>query len=84
MLIICNTQNHHIYTRTERKGKGLAAGETDRERERECVRCRVAENRVRVHCKNGRWRVTDHFGIILGSKETILMEGKDYKDTLRL
>ncbi len=44
----------------------------------------MAENRVRVCCKNGRWRVTDHFGIILGSQETILMEGKDYKDTLRL
>ena len=25
-------ENHHIYTRMERRGKGLAAGETQRER----------------------------------------------------
>jgi hypothetical protein len=31
-------EDDHIYTRTERRGKGLAAGET--ERERECVRDR--------------------------------------------
>jgi len=34
-LIIVNTENHHIYTRTERRGKGLAAGETEREIVRE-------------------------------------------------
>jgi hypothetical protein len=32
-LIIGNTKNCHIYTQTERRGKGLAARET----ERECV-----------------------------------------------
>ncbi len=32
-LIISNTKNHHIYTQMERRGKGLAAGETERERE---------------------------------------------------
>jgi hypothetical protein len=52
-LIIGDTENHHIYTLMERRGKGIAAGET--ERERECERQRVAENRVGVHCKNGRW-----------------------------
>ncbi len=34
-LIIIFTQDCHIYTQMERRGKGLAAGETDRERERE-------------------------------------------------
>ncbi len=65
-LIIGNMRNRHIYTRTERRGKGLAAGETERERERErvCERWRVAENRVGVHCKNGCWRATNYFGII--------------------
>ncbi len=32
-LIIRNMKDHHIYTQAERRGKGLAAGET----ERECV-----------------------------------------------
>jgi hypothetical protein len=36
VLIIGNTQQCHIYTQTERRGRGLAAGET----ERECVRDR--------------------------------------------
>jgi len=60
-----NTQDHHIYTRTERRGKGLAAGEP--QRESVCERRRVGETRVSARCKNGRWRATDHFGIILGS-----------------
>jgi hypothetical protein len=29
-LIIVNRESHHIYIRTERRGKGLAAGETKR------------------------------------------------------
>ena len=62
MLIIGDTKNRHIYTRTERRGKGLADGETERESVRE--RQRVAENRVGVRCKNGHWGATDHFGII--------------------
>jgi hypothetical protein len=57
-------QQCHIYTRTERREKGLAAGET--ERERVCERRRVAENGVGVHCKNGRCRMMNYFGIILG------------------
>jgi hypothetical protein len=48
-LIIGNTKNRHIYTQTERRGKGLAAGET--ERERVCESQRVAENGVGVCCK---------------------------------
>jgi hypothetical protein len=64
VLIIVNTENHHIYTRTERRGKGLAAKET--ERECVCKRQRVAENRVSFYGKNGHWRETDHFGIIFG------------------
>jgi hypothetical protein len=62
MLIIRNTKEHHIYTQTERKGKGLANGKT--ERECVCERRRVAENRVGVRCKNSHWRATDQFGII--------------------
>ncbi len=38
----------------ERRGKGLAARET--ERESVCERRRVAENRLSVGHKNGRWR----------------------------
>ncbi len=38
----------------ERRGKGQAAGET--ERECVCVRQSVAENGGSVGCKNGRWR----------------------------
>ncbi len=34
-LIIDNMQQRHIYTQTERRGKGLAAGETERECEQE-------------------------------------------------
>jgi hypothetical protein len=34
-LIIIFTQDCHIYTQTERRGKGLAAGETERESVRE-------------------------------------------------
>ena len=37
ILIIGNMQKCHIYTRTERRGNGLDAGET----ERECVRDRA-------------------------------------------
>jgi hypothetical protein len=55
-------KNRHINTRTERRGKGLAARETERERESVCVR--VAENRVGIHCKNGHWRATNYSGII--------------------
>jgi hypothetical protein len=35
ILIIINTGGHHIYTQIERRGKGLAAGETERESVRE-------------------------------------------------
>ena len=33
LLIISNTESRHMYIQTERRGKGLAAGETERERE---------------------------------------------------
>ena len=33
LLIIGNTESRHIYIQTERRGKGLAVGETERERE---------------------------------------------------
>ncbi len=46
-LIIGNMKNSYIYTQMERRGKGLAAGETERASERQ----RVAENRVGVRCK---------------------------------
>jgi hypothetical protein len=47
----------------ERRGKRLAAGET--ERERVCERWRVAENGVGVHCKNGHWKNDKLFWDIL-------------------
>ncbi len=53
-LIISNTDGHPIYIKTERRGKGLAAGET--ERECVCERQRVAENGSSEGCKNGCWR----------------------------
>ncbi len=54
LLIIFTFATSSFYTRTERRGKGLAPGET--ERERECERRRVAENEVGVRSKNGRWK----------------------------
>ncbi len=54
LLIIGNMESGHIYIQTERRGKGLAAGET--ERECVCERQRVAENGVSVGCKNSHWR----------------------------
>ncbi len=66
-----------------KKGK-RARCQRDRERECVCERRRVAENRVSVHWENSHRRSTDHFGIILGSWETILIKDKDYKDTLRI
>jgi hypothetical protein len=54
VLIIRNTDNRPIYIKMERRVKRLATEET--ERERVCVRHRVAENVGRVGCKNGRWR----------------------------
>jgi len=53
-LYVCRRQQRHIYTPMERRGKGLAARET--ERERVCERQRVAENGVGVRYKNGRWK----------------------------
>jgi hypothetical protein len=60
-LIIIFTQDGHIYTQTERRGKGLAAGET--ERESVCERRRVAANRVGVRCKNSRWKKDELFWV---------------------
>jgi hypothetical protein len=37
--VYCHKSNNHFYTQTERRGKGLAAGET--ERERVCERQRM-------------------------------------------
>ncbi len=54
LLIIFTCATWSFYTRTERRGKGLAPGET--ERESVCERRRVAENEVGVHSKNGRWK----------------------------
>jgi hypothetical protein len=53
-LIISNTDNCPIYIEQKEGARGLAAGEA--ERERECVRDRVAENGGSVSCKNGCWR----------------------------
>jgi hypothetical protein len=50
-----------FYTRMERRGKGLAPGET--ERERVCEGQRVAENGVGVHCKMAVGRRINYFGI---------------------
>ncbi len=55
-LIITNTDSHPICIKMEKKGKGLAAEETERKRECVCERRRVAENGGSDGCKNGRWR----------------------------
>ncbi len=47
-------RNNHILYSNGKKGKGLAAGEV--EIERECERQRVTENGVGVCSKNGRWK----------------------------
>ncbi len=63
-LINSNTDNHPIYIKMERRGKGLAAGETVRERERERVRDREwlkMEVALVVKMSVGE---THHFGII--------------------
>ncbi len=54
LLIIFTCATSSFYTSTERRGKGLAPGET--ERECVCERRRVAENGVGVCSKNGRWK----------------------------
>jgi hypothetical protein len=54
---------HQFYTQTDRRGKRLAARET--ERERECERQRVAENGVGVCCKNSCWKNDELFWDIL-------------------
>ncbi len=54
MLIISNMDNRPIYIKWKEGAKKLAAGETERERERECAR--VAENRGRVGCKHDCWK----------------------------
>ncbi len=51
-------QQRHIYTQMERRENRLGARETERERECVCERQRVAENRVGIRCKNGRWGAT--------------------------
>jgi hypothetical protein len=65
-LKISNTDSRPNYIKTERREKGLAAGETERERESVCVRdgewLKVEEALV-VKMAVGE---TDHFGIILG------------------
>jgi hypothetical protein len=54
-LIISNTDNHPIYIKTERREKGLAARET--ERESVCVRDGESlKNGGSVGCKNGHCR----------------------------
>ncbi len=47
----------------ERREKGLAPRETERERESVCEGWRVAENGVGVHCKTAIGRRMNYFGI---------------------
>ncbi len=59
-LIIGNTQQRHIHTQTERRGKGQAAGET----ERECVRDREWLKMELVSVvKTAVGRMMNYFGI---------------------
>jgi hypothetical protein len=63
--VYCQKLNNQSYVATSylysngKKGK-QARCQRDREREREsvCARQRVAENRVGIRCKNGRWGAT--------------------------
>ncbi len=54
ILIISTCATSSFYTGMERRGKGLAPGET--ERESVCERRCVAETEVGVCSKNGCWR----------------------------
>jgi hypothetical protein len=62
-LIIIFMQQHHFYTQTERRGKGQAAGETERESERR----RVAENGVGIRCK--KWLLEERLTILGHSRD---------------
>ncbi len=69
--VYCQKLNNRSYTELSylysngKKGKqARRQRDRQRERERECERWRVAENRVGVCCKNGRWGATKYFRII--------------------
>ncbi len=59
-VMISNTDNHPIYIKTEKRGKGLAARET----ERECVRDRGSLKMGVALVVKMAVGETDHFGII--------------------
>ncbi len=65
--VYCQNLNNWSYTETSylylnrKKGKQARC---QRDTERVCERQRVAENRVGIHCKNGRWGATNYFMII--------------------
>jgi hypothetical protein len=58
--MIGNTESHHIYIQTERRGKGLVARETERECVRDGAWLKMGLALV-VKMPVGE---TDHFGII--------------------
>jgi hypothetical protein len=86
-LIIQNTHLHYFYTQTERRGHRQTARETEIESVRENERC--GKTSVGVRHKTGHWKnpltsFWDKLGRINFFWETILMEERDRKDTLRL
>jgi hypothetical protein len=65
--IYCQNLNNRSYTETSylySNGKKGKQARCQRDQERVCERQRVAENRVGVCCKNGRWGATNYFRII--------------------
>ncbi len=66
-----------IYIKGKEGARGLAARETDRERECVCERWRVAENRGSDSCKNGRWR-NGPFGISQDQNRRIILIARNY------
>jgi hypothetical protein len=86
-LIIENAYSRYFYILTERRGNRQTARETEKESVRENERCGKMD--IGVRHKTGCWKnpltsFWDKLGRINFFRETILMEEKNRKDTLRL
>jgi hypothetical protein len=86
-LRIENAHSCYFYTLTERRGNRQRARETEKKSVRENERCGKMD--IGVCHKTGRWKnpltsFWDKLGWIKFFWETILMEERDRKDTLRL
>jgi hypothetical protein len=87
ILIIQNAHSRYFYKLTERRGNRQTAKETEKESVRENERCGKMD--IGVRHKTGHWKnpltsFWDKLRRINFFWETILMEERDRKDTLRL